>query len=440
MNAVSPIQQVKPAFAFTQSQQQAIEKIDRFLSSDDGMFVLSGFAGTGKTTLMAHLVETWADSMAIAVCAPTHKALAVLREKLPAHSAELMTLHKILGLKLSKQDTGDLRTDPGANCQISHYTLVIVDEASMVSSQLLESVVSFKQQTKILWVGDPEQLPPVNEKTGDTSPVFNVVPSGYRLDEIVRQAADNPIIRLSLAIREADERLQRVTPQILLDTLQQGDTKACVRPGYADTLVNWALYERQEGRDARILAWRNKTVETCNQWMHRELYPGDERPYCDGERLIIQEPHANGRLQNNQEVLIRRAVEQCHPKYPDIRALQVTLEDDDGEQVDGFIPWDAKQFERLISQGFGEIKRMKYSKEADHYQITKKSRALWAMREAFIHVKHEYAMTVHKSQGSTFDTALVDFKDISRMSSTHEFNRCLYVAATRPAQFLAIIV
>jgi len=64
----------------------------------------------------------------------------------------------------------------------------------------------------------------------------------------------------------------------------------------------------------------------------------------------------------------------------------------------------------------------------------------WALRKAFAPLRHVYAITAHKSQGSTFDTAIVDYADLALMRSASQFNRSLYVAATRAREHLAVVV
>jgi len=109
-----------------------------------------------------------------------------------------------------------------------------------------------------------------------------------------------------------------------------------------------------------------------------------------------------------------------------------------------------QDIERTVNQCFAEWRSLKAKAEAlrasgsplamdAHDDAKHASAKAWALRKAFANLRHAYAITTHKSQGSTFDIAIVDLKDMAKMRTAFQFNRGLYVAATRPSKHLAIV-
>ena len=223
----------------TPHQQAAFDTLVEFLSSDEqSMAILEGYAGTGKTYLMGEFIKLAKEKTLVCVAAPTHKALKVICSALDASGVTIGddskdnvdfdfsggianfysrkkqetgvcsgTIHSLLALKMINQENGEAicKQDLGKSPSIADYGLVVIDESSLISRQMFELIMTHKKQTKILFIGDPAQLLPVEDKN-QISPVFTCVDIKVRLNEIVRQAMDNPIIKLSMAIRSATDK------------------------------------------------------------------------------------------------------------------------------------------------------------------------------------------------------------------------------------------
>jgi len=151
-------------------QKQAIASMKEFIKSEDTFFLLQGFAGTGKTTTIQSLVKGLQKNrrrLWIAFTAPTNKAVKVLRcmaQTWGLHNIDFLTVHQILGLKLKHDGLGGEILEADGKASISSYDLVVVDEASMISQQLwslLQVVVKKYPKVKLIFMGDPAQLPPV---------------------------------------------------------------------------------------------------------------------------------------------------------------------------------------------------------------------------------------------------------------------------------------
>ena len=185
----------RKSFPRSEDQNIAMELILAWFKrrGDHRMFVLGGYAGTGKTVLISDLIEELKNRYEIAVGAFTGKAVSVLRSK----GIDIaMTLHRMLYDR--KKDTN------GRKIWIPKirvpYRLIIVDEASMVSRELKKILDAL--DVKVLYVGDPAQLEPIGE-----DPRIMHTPN-FMMTDIRRQAEGNPIIRLTGEIREGRADLQ----------------------------------------------------------------------------------------------------------------------------------------------------------------------------------------------------------------------------------------
>lgn len=205
----------------TTAQRTAIDRLTDFAMgrTPHGIATLSGYAGVGKTTVVAQLLDEVSTALRVLVTAPTHKALAVLGSKLDDTQCELMTTHAALGMKLTELESGEHRLQREGSVGIADYDLAVVDEASMIHPDLFATMLSARRRCRILFVGDPAQLAPVG--SDEISQAFGeVVPLHVRLDEVVRQAAEHPSIRFSIALCE-DVAAGRAPSLLKLASLMQ---------------------------------------------------------------------------------------------------------------------------------------------------------------------------------------------------------------------------
>ncbi|HET7592545.1 MAG TPA: AAA family ATPase [Rhodanobacteraceae bacterium] len=442
----------------TAQQASALDQLMTFATGKHGAraMTLAGYAGTGKTTLVGELVRRLGQEMAIAVAAPTHKAVSVLREKVgEAAPAEFATLHSLLGLRLKPQHDGTYRCLPEGVPTIGEFALVIIDEASMVHRELFSLVMSPAYQgTRLLFVGDPAQLPPV-EDAGETSMAFSRIQHQVMLTDVCRQAAEHPAIQLSMRIRAAIEQGVRLDAGRVASLCASRDADVLFGTGGGVTAFNWAFYDLKAGHDTRILAWRNRTVRAYNRDLHVALH-GDATPFAVGETLMLNDSHG-GRLDdggdpmralkvtlhNSEETVVHAITRALHPRHEDVSAWRIVVQRDNGQRAVLWIADNEDVRQAQISAMFrraSDIKRQMTAGfnaplDAERVELIRKA---WALREAFADARHVYAMTVHKSQGSTFDTAIVDVADLETCRGD-EYNQLLYVAATRPRYHLAFI-
>jgi exodeoxyribonuclease-5 len=174
-------------------QDEALKAVAAWLARPrDQIFRLFGFAGTGKTTLARHLAEDSDGDVAFG--AYTGKAALVMRSK---GCEGATTIHAMMYRPRGGDEEGPsfaIHRDGAA----AKADLIVIDECSMVDEELGRDLLSFGK--KVLVLGDPAQLPPV--KGGG---FFTEAEPDAMLTEVHRQAADDPIIRMSLAVRNGDD-------------------------------------------------------------------------------------------------------------------------------------------------------------------------------------------------------------------------------------------
>lgn len=482
-----------PDFTLTPAQQVAFDLLFPVLSGDSKheLAVLEGSAGTGKSFLVAQLLAglLQEEDRAIAVAAPTNKAVRVIKSMLeaagvsvasagednesdewrgkpqrnPSAGCHLRSIHSFLGLQMKEEENGQQKAHKARDSSIHRYALLIVDETSMLSDDLFAQVLLERRGCRVLFVGDPAQLPPVGSH-GLLSPVFDRVDLKARLSEVVRQAADNPIIRLSVALRAMIEANVKADPLALLSALPDVESgpKAALLAGTPEDVVSFFLaeYRADAQADTRIIAYTNARVLDYNTRIHRALH-GDtgDQVFVPGEPVIVQSQGqgirqcgngvcAQERLITSEELTVLDCTIQEHPFYPGIPANRVCMKTAWGVVVSGYVPIHQGHLDQQVNALFQQWRTLKIQSaqaSGDAQKRLKEQTADasgkgWALRRAFLNLRHAYAITAHKSQGSSFDCALVDFSDLNRMPDAFSFNRALYVAVTRSREFLALVV
>lgn len=451
----------KSDIQLTTHQQSAYDLLVGFIKDKDtGLATLEGYAGVGKTVVVGELVRALSLKMKMAIAAPTNKAVAVLREKINNHDVHAASIHSLLGLKMKELENGTQECIPDGTPSLKEYSVVVVDECSMISEEMFRHIIMMRGTCKVIFVGDPAQLPPVGDQY--ESPVFRDVKLKIRLSEIVRQAADNPIIGLSMQIRSAIEEQRRSGYVELSQSLPaDGPSKAGFVTGGSSAVFEIALQVLQGGGDCRVVAYTNKQVRQYNMRLHQALYGYTDCEFSPGEAVIAHEEFKatllddelksfgeDARIITSEELEVV-SVEKAEGTLYGFEYFHLLLRRDNEDMVRAAFPAIPAQVERAIQERWSEWRKVKQAAEMErdfHKQAELMERAkelsggTWAIRRAFAPLRHAYAITAHKSQGSTFHTVIVDWGDLSGMRRDFEFNRALYVACTRASEHLAIVV
>lgn len=430
---------------------------------------LSGYAGVGKTTVVAHVVAALArDNVNIVVLAPTHKALAVLSEKLGEAEVATATLQAALALKVKDMPDGQQETeDTGEPGSLRDYSLAIIDEASMVSAGMFATALFKRGSCKLLFVGDPAQLPPVDQSKSDDrheglqlSPAFgDQVPVHWSLTEVVRQAQENPIIRLATAARNCIAAATEFSLRTMGQQLRDGDDAfLAMQPGGVIEVARLVADAIAHGQDTRALALDNNTVQAVNANVHSMVYPG-QGDYPAGTLLMAQDGFSGWdpdsletqrwmktQVRNSALLRVKSCFDEAHPSEPGRASYKLILETDGGPDVACWVAVDQRQWQADISAHFAEYRRLKLREKMAHggegralrEQANEASAAGWGLKARYAPLRYAYAMTVHKSQGSTFDAVVIAWESFQKSRDVQVRNRLAYVALTRTRKFAVV--
>lgn len=416
----------------TQEQSRALLFIVNFVNGRGHMAVLQGYAGVGKTHVVSKVIELAVSAGArLCVAAPTHKALEVLRRKCSSsRGIEFRTVASLAGLHPVKKN-GETTFEARGSVN-NAYDLIIVDECSMLGEmgfQHLEGLTVGK--TKILFVGDPAQLPPVKETP---SRAFDL-PESFQMTSIVRQAADNPILALSMMVREKARTDGFIILPDLRDALKQEDSRYTF--AHSRDLYSFSVSADAHGFYAPILTYDNESVIRHNFALHAHYFP-DAPLFGAGETVIANdaiELGGNDIVRNGESFTVLTCKES-----EDVRgfaSFKVRLRRHaDNTELTLTVAADEIQVGRRQKLLLKQMKALS-ARDMKHDLLYRKAKLELNDLEMFSPIRHQYASTIHKSQGSTFEAVLLDWSSFASCPPK-ERPALLYVAITRAAQYLVI--
>jgi exodeoxyribonuclease-5 len=367
---------------FTPHQQQALKAAATWLQAKPGqsstpqVFRLLGFAGTGKTTLARHIAEGIDGEIKYA--AFTGKAALVMRNK---GCEGASTIHALI---YRARETGDEQPsfELWDDAPASKASLIVIDECSMVDAELGRDLLSFG--APLLVLGDPAQLPPIQGAGFFT----NAEPDAM-LTEVHRQARNDPIVRLSMDVREGRA----------LEKGQYGETQVVSRD---------ALDPDRVMRADQVLVGRNATRRAYNNRMRERQHITDPLPVA-GDKLVCLRNNRKKALFNGG---LWRVKQRAQSKSTRIVTMRLTPDEDVRSK-----PVKVSVRTDCFAGGIEEIP--------------------WDQRKPYDEFDYGYVLTVHKSQGSQWDdVVLFDESFAFRDART----RWLYTGITRAAKRLSVVV
>lgn len=424
--------------SLTTDQDAALAKImSWFENGNEWAMSLQGYAGTGKSTLVQEVAKQVSAIREtpfsvprdpVAFTAPTNKAVKVLRE-MAARSgvaARCLTIHKMLSLRMTSDgERRELVKKPNPYESMGGYRLVVVDEASMIHDSLFKSIEedAHRHDTKVLFVGDPLQLPPVEfgEPALESLKAYQVA----SLEKVVRQAESNPIINLASWLRSRLNKDEWSKEIEIADDATDGIHLVDDRHFTANAIEALAEGTKKQV-DIKAIAWRNATVNQINDGVRRILYGNNPPSFVIGEQLMAASPAGGKVLYTDCEAVITGIKEQTHREIGKWKCLYLSIETEDGlkDEVPVIHP-DAK---------------LDLAKHLDAIALEAKAgqkylwKEFWSTRDSFADLRPCYAITAHRSQGSTYENVWVDTTDILGNRNMAEGLKCLYVATTRAAR------
>lgn len=369
----------------TKQQDEAIQTVKQKLKDGQKIVTIAGFAGTGKTTLVNYIIESLGYSIEdVAFATFTGKASLVLQKKgIPA-----ITLHSLLYTSFRNHD-GSFSHIPKKELD-SQYKLVIIDEISMTPMELLR--VAMTHDIPIIALGDIGQLPPIGEDNGLLrSP--DVI-----LTEIQRQEKDNPIIQLSLDIREGRAlQIQKNEKVMIID-----------KKDLVSGMLLWA---------DQVICGYNETRATLNQSMRTSLGFEEVLP-MKGEKIICLKNYWTTLSKDTKTSLINGTIGIIGDTH---------LRTDKNIQLDFNPDYNSDVFKKInvdINPFLGKPHETKPVKKYARKIIQQDKHFDWG-----------YAITCHKSQGSSYEKVFVYEEYLNRASH----KQWLYTAVTRASDKLIIV-
>lgn len=452
----------------TKEQEMVICRWEEFLLSRNAnsLFLLKGFAGTGKTSLVAALVKTMLQlKQSVMLLAPTGRAAKVFSSyaEAPAY-----TIHKRIYRQKSIIDMDSFQT----NINLHKHTLFIVDEASMISNEglsgsmfgtgrLLDDLMQFVyscEGCRLILVGDTAQLPPVGE---EESPALNrYILEGYDVDvtevyltEVVRQEQESGILWNATHLRQLmQEELFYEFPCLRAS----GFPDVCVIPGdeLIDALEN--SYQRC-GTDQTIVVTRsNKRANIFNNGIRARIL--DYEDELSGNDLVMvaknnyywteqsglaQQKDAKMPFVANGDVAVVRRFRNERQFYG-FRFADATLQfpDYDNIELDVTVLLDTLQSEApaLTRQQQEQLFNAVWE---DYPEIRDKRERMKRLRQDpyynALQIKYAYAVTCHKAQGGQWQHVYIDQGYISEELLTPDYFRWLYTALTRATEKVFLV-
>ena len=442
---------VKAPFKPNAQQIDALNEMDRFMKSNETSMTLSGYAGTGKTSLMEMIAQKGRKQYRpVVFCATTNKAAAVLNERVSKAGFKAATLNKVFGISVevdSKSNTYNARNLVNVlkDADITPGTTVIIDEASMINEEnygILNNIAK-QNDLKIIYVGDSAQLAPVGEDK--ISKVFRNGEGKVITLTQVERTDDNAILKEATELRNGN-------PLSGISSFNdKGEGVAYISPNHQDEINNIVAHYvkglKHNSNYFRILAFTNKAVSAYNNQV-RELLgytspiPQVGEPMTGYNNWGYEWKTKSYRFINSESYKVSK-VDKSHKITTNLNdgtavtmeVIPLTLEDSLGN-IDTFNFIDIKSNPSNLQAAIqlANEKKMLWA-EAKH-AVGKDAKAKIYQRINFIDnflfvndniedsnhnllqaktIDFGYAMTVHKSQGSTFTNVLMDDVDISRV-------------------------
>lgn len=456
--------QIKENFSYqpTFEQEIAVKSLSEFLLSrgTDAVFILRGYAGTGKTSLVGALVKTMDQLQQKSILlAPTGRAAKVF-SSYAGHPA--FTIHK----KIYRQQAfSNEVSNFSVNDNLNAHTLFIVDEASMISNEglsgsmfgtgrLLDDLVQFVYSgtgCRLLLMGDTAQLPPVGEEQspalfGDALKGYGLTVIEVDLTQVVRQVEDSGILWNATQLRRliADDECSAL-PKIRVSGF--ADVKVVPGDELIDTLNG--CYER-DGMDETIVVCRsNKRANIYNKGIRAQiLYREDE--LNTGDLLMVAknnyywtEKYKEMDFIANGEIAVVRRVRRTRELYG-FRFADVLLSfpDQNDFELEASLLLDTLHSDSPALPR-AENDRLFYTVLEDYADITVKRERMKKMKEDphynALQVKYAYAVTCHKAQGGQWQNVFLDQGYLSEEYLTPDYFRWLYTAFTRATNTIYLV-
>lgn len=464
---------------FTEDQQRAIEGILNFcrrdFTTDNYIISLIGAGGTGKTFITNYIIDHCCYSNSVIKCtSSTHKACRVFSQAIKGKKVD--TIQSTFGFRLDMAledfNPDNPQFNPKAKPKLDNIKLLIIDESSMIPAKLITYINKKckELEIKVIYLGDASQLPPVNEKQ---SIAFKTSTEIYQLNQVVRQENTNPIkFLLDLLRYDIDNKtfnfIQYVNQNIgAMNYNDLGDGFSIIGPGAFKNQIDISFSDEKYTQNIdlyRIIAYTNNKVNAWNHYIRNTIIKDSDKGIITINDLIMSYQTIVNEfneviLNNSEEYIIKDIVNYTDNKYG-FKGYLIKFQMIHGGNItkplfviDHTDKYTILQYDKVLSDlikaGKNATGGTRAKKWNEYYDFKKKyllmTNIIKQGRVAYSRdLDYGFAITSHKSQGSTYDTVFVDLNDMifdkngNIYSNPDELLRRLYVACSRASHNLIL--
>ena len=461
---------------YNKEQQSAIVNAVSFLKTNTDptqYYVIEGKAGTGKTTIAKEILKEFEDEQ-IYVAAVSHKAKGVIKNSFgeDTRGKKFFSIAGLLGMKgINDNDTQTTKFQVGLKVPLldNPPALLVIDEASMITEDVLKKIIdinsSLSRPFQMLFLGDIGQIQPIRDEQSEfyrthkdllnkKSDIFNSKHKS-KLITRVRQGEANPILPY------ADyfwENSQKENPELnptqhIVRNNQITDKGSLLFSNSEAEVLNSVIkavknaVEKGLTNHVKIVTYHVNEKTELNQKIHEALF-GKDSDYSKGDMLILNSPYdlpdVNATMENSSEIQIKSIQDTdvdefgVHTLYLETNGTAYTRTGN--EQKDCVIQVVSRNDIGLYNQKLQELASR--AKRQTNRALKKQAWSdFWEYKGRYADVDFGYAITAHKSQGSTYDIVVVDEKDImgTTATSNQEKSELIYTALTRPRKTAIVI-
>lgn len=461
---------------YNKEQQSAIVNAVSFLKTNTDptqYYVIEGKAGTGKTTIAKEILKEFEDEQ-IYVAAVSHKAKGVIKSSFgdDTRGKKFFSIAGLLGMKgINDNNTQTTKFQVGLKVPLldNPPALLVIDEASMITEDVLKKIIdinsSLSRPFQMLFLGDIGQIQPIRDEQSEfyrthkdllnkKSDIFNSKHKS-KLITRVRQGEANPILPY------ADyfwENSQKENPELnptqhIVRNNQITDKGSLLFSNSEGEVLNSVIkavknaVEKGLTNHVKIVTYHVNEKTELNQKIHEALF-GKDSDYSKGDMLILNSPYdlpdVNATMENSSEIQIKSIQDEdtdefgVHTLYLETNGTAYTRTGN--EQKDCVIQVVSRNDIGLYNQKLQEL--ASYAKRQTNRALKKQAWSdFWEYKGRYADVDFGYAITAHKSQGSTYDIVVVDEKDImgTTATSNQEKSELIYTALTRPRKTAIVI-
>ena len=462
MNSTKLIQLLNNKFPFepTSQQTEVIKQLSEFVenSSSNSLFLLKGYAGTGKTTLVSLLINSlWSVGKKVVLLAPTGRAAKVLSVY---SKKSAFTIHKkIYWMRTNSQGNTYVTLQENKHTN----TIFVVDEASMIPDTsdkgfggrvLLDDLIEYVYSgvmCKLILIGDTAQLPPVHL---DISPALdeNLLGITYRKDvysaeltQVVRQQSTSMVLENATHLRDKISANDFDTPQVKCNSevvrLDVGmDIQEALEDAYSNSGVEGTVVICRSNKRANLY---NQQIRARIRDLEDDISTGDFLMVVRNNYFWLPEGSNAGFIANGDMVEVMRIYEINELYDCRFARISVRLVDyPDEENLECIVFLDTLTSESP-AMTYEEYKKLYDEVAKDYADIPKQAQRNKEIKQNpyfnALQVKFAYAITCHKSQGGQWENVFVEQGYFTSEMLSKEYFRWLYTALTRTTKKLHLI-